>query len=81
MPVHLGRDKQGDYYQWGETGKKYYIKEYGKAGALKKAREQEKAIRASGWKGDLKMRLICVKCDDSGVANQKGEYRKFTGEI
>ena len=80
MPIRLKKDKKGLYYQWGETGAKYYVSEYGKEKALEKAREQERAIRASGWKGDSIMKIICVK-SDAVVANQKGEYKNFTGEI
>lgn len=51
MPTRLKTDKLGKYYQWGESGKKYYIKEYGKKEAKNKADKQGKAIYSSGYKG------------------------------
>ena len=50
MPVHRGKDKDGAYYQWGESGKKYRY-ETGDAqsreAAKKKAEKQGRAIEAS----------------------------------
>ena len=44
MPVHKVKGTK-DCYQWGNSGKVYCGKE-----AKKKAEEQGKAIKASGWK-------------------------------
>lgn len=54
MPVRRKRDSKGPYYQWGKSGKKFYYKagnESSRKRALKKAKEQAKAIYASGYKG------------------------------
>ena len=54
MPIHLDKDNEGFYYQWGESGKKYYFKmgkEGSKTEAYNKAKKQQKAIYASGYKG------------------------------
>ena len=63
MPIHTGQDKNGKFYQWGKTGKKYYFKpedKQSKQRALNKAKKQQTAIYSSGWKGDT-MKLIKVK--------------------
>ena len=52
MPVHIGHDKKGSYYQWGNSGKKYYYKTGQKKSreyAKKKAAKQGIAVHASGW--------------------------------
>lgn len=52
MPVKRGKDSKGPYYQWGDQ-KKYYYKagsEKSRERAKKRAREQGRAVRASGWK-------------------------------
>lgn len=52
MPIHRGKDKNGPFYQWGSTGKRYYYVSGDKESrekALSKARRQEKAIYASGY--------------------------------
>lgn len=54
MPIHRKKDSHGTYYQWGNSGKKYYYKTGNKKSrenAFKKARMQEKAIYASGYRG------------------------------
>jgi hypothetical protein len=52
MPVHYGKNKQGTFYQWGTSGKKYYYTtELGKKKAYNKAQKQGIAIYASGYKG------------------------------
>ena len=68
MPIHTGQDKNGKFYQWGKTGKKYYFKpgdEASRKRARGKAEAQQTAIYSSGWKGDKQtMKLIKVKkCD------------------
>lgn len=53
MPVHKGKDKKGYYYQWGESGKKYYYKKGNKISegiAKSNAAEQGRAIKASQCK-------------------------------
>ena len=67
MPIHTGQDKNGKFYQWGKTGKKYYFKpedKQSKQRALNKAKKQQTAIYSSGWKGDT-MKLIKVKKGDA----------------
>ena len=52
MPVHLGSDSNGKYYQWGTSGKKYYFtSEKTKKIAKEKATKQGIAIYASGYHG------------------------------
>ena len=58
MPVRLyyttKNGKKVGYYKWGNSGKKYFFTPGNKASrkkAREKAREQEKAIHASGWRG------------------------------
>jgi hypothetical protein len=54
MPVHRGKDSDGPYYQWGESGKKYRYEPGNKSGrerAKDKARKQGQAARASGYDG------------------------------
>jgi hypothetical protein len=54
MPVRRREDKDGPYYQWGDSGKKYRY-EAGDAksreAAKAKAERQGRAIRASGYTG------------------------------
>lgn len=52
--MHRGSDSKGPYYQWGKSGKKYHYTTGNKASrerAKKKAREQARAIYASGYTG------------------------------
>ena len=54
VPVQRGRDSEGPYYQWGKSGKKYRYaagEERSRATARKKAEQQGRAARASGYKG------------------------------
>lgn len=74
MPIHTGQDKNGKFYQWGKTGKKYYFKpgdEASRKRARGKAEAQQTAIYSSGWKGDKQtMKLIKVKKGDSDVLSE-----------
>lgn len=81
MPIHTGQDKNGNFYQWGKTGKKYYFKpgdEASRKRARGKAEAQQTAIYSSGWKGDKKMmKLIKVKKSDvfdPVLANKKTKW-------
>ena len=50
MPVHMGVDDQGHYYQYGEHGAKYYFNLSDAASqkdAMDKAERQGRAIHAS----------------------------------
>lgn len=54
MPVRRGRNSEGSYYQWGQSGKKYQYTSGDKSSresAKKKAEKQGQAARASGYKG------------------------------
>jgi len=54
MPTHCGRDTNGPYYQWGDSGKKYYYisgDKKSRAAAKTRADRQGIAIYSSGWKG------------------------------
>lgn len=53
MPAERGKDSKGCYYQWGSEGKKYYYQcgdAAGRERAKRKAEEQGRAARASGYK-------------------------------
>lgn len=53
MPIHRSKDVNGCFYQWGNTGKKYYYTAGNKQErdkAYEKARKQERAIYASGYR-------------------------------
>ena len=91
MPIHTGQDKNGNFYQWGKTGKKYYFKpgdEASRKRARGKAEAQQTAIYSSGWKGDKQtMKLIKVKrgdvepADDSTKKQILAEYKKLTEKL
>ncbi len=49
MPVHEGHDENGKYYQYGNTGKKYYVNVNGENEARRSAYAQESAIEHSGF--------------------------------
>jgi hypothetical protein len=52
MPVKRGRDKNGPYYQWGDSGKKYHYAVGDKAGrerAKQRASKQGQAAHARGY--------------------------------
>jgi hypothetical protein len=54
MPVHNGKDAKGPYYQWGNSGKKYYYvsgNKQSRENAKKKSHQQAVAIHAHGWRG------------------------------
>jgi hypothetical protein len=54
MPVHRGRDRRGPYYQWGESGRRYYYTS-GDTSSRNRARHQAtrqgQAARARGYRG------------------------------
>lgn len=83
MPIHTGQDKNGNFYQWGKTGKKYYFKpgdEASRKRARGKAEAQQTAIYSSGWKGDSFMKLIKVTKKDSKNIMMKSKKIDFGGE-
>lgn len=55
MPVHRGQDSKGKaFYQWGNSGKKYYYtsnNEQSREKAKKKAQLQGRAAHAAGYIG------------------------------
>lgn len=54
MPVSRGKDSKGCYYQWGQSGTKYHYTcgdEAARERAKRKAEEQGRAARASGYRG------------------------------
>jgi hypothetical protein len=53
MPIQRRIDSKGPYYQWGNSGKKYYYTlgdSVSRRKAYEKARRQAIAIYASGWR-------------------------------
>lgn len=53
MPVHVGHDNNGPYFQWGGSGKKYYYKSGDKEArtkACQDAARQGRAAFAHGWR-------------------------------
>lgn len=80
MPIHSGKDRQGYFYQWGETGKKYYydpVSRQSATTAYNKAKKQQTAIYSSGWKGDekMKMKLLKVVKKDSVKDSKKNDVK------
>lgn len=62
MPVKTGKDSEGCFAQWGDSGKKYHYKcgdKQARERAKAKAQKQGRAARASGygksidWNGDI----------------------------
>jgi hypothetical protein len=54
MPVKRGQDKQGPYYQWGDSGKKYHYTPGDKRSrdrAKEQASKQGQAAHARGYGG------------------------------
>jgi hypothetical protein len=54
MPTHRGKDSEGPYYRWGDSGKKYHYKSGDKSSrerAKDKADKQGRAARANGYGG------------------------------
>ena len=54
MPVQRGKDGDGRYYRWGDSGKRYHYKPGDKESrdkARAKAEKQGRAARASGYRG------------------------------
>lgn len=86
MPIHTGQDKNGKFYQWGKTGKKYYFKpedKQSKQRALNEAKKQQTAIYSSGWKGDT-MKLVKVKATrkaDKDVGQVIGDFTVYASKI
>jgi hypothetical protein len=53
-PVRRNKDGAGPYYRWGDSGKKYHYQAGNKKSresAKRKAEDQGKAARASGYRG------------------------------
>jgi hypothetical protein len=53
-PVRRNKDGAGPYYRWGDSGKKYHYQAGNKKSresAKRKAEDQGKAVRASGYRG------------------------------
>ena len=53
-PVHRDKDGKDPYYQWGNSGKKYHYEagnKQSRESAKRKAENQGRAIRASGYRG------------------------------
>lgn len=54
MPVHKGKDKDGPFFQWGNSGKKYHFTKdnsSAEVAAHAKAQRQGVAAYANGYKG------------------------------
>jgi hypothetical protein len=53
MPIKEGYDQDGHFYQWGNSGKRYYFNrenEEERNAAYIKAQRQRTAIYARGWR-------------------------------
>lgn len=84
MPVHTGKDKEGSYYRWGTSGKKFHFdpsSESSKSNAKSKAQKQARAIYASGYRGDLKMAIKLVSVKRVKKADAPNQYNEFLGVI
>jgi hypothetical protein len=54
MPVHRGRDREGPYYQWGDSGRRYHYTagdRRSRARAKDQATRQGQAAHARGYRG------------------------------
>jgi hypothetical protein len=54
MPIHLGHDSNGQYWQWGYHGHKYYfnaMNDKSEELAYQKAIRQAQAAYSHGYKG------------------------------
>ena len=54
MPATRGKDKDGPFYRWGDSGAKYHYASGDKASrerAKEKAERQGRAARAHGYRG------------------------------
>ncbi|HEX6312474.1 MAG TPA: hypothetical protein VF152_12735 [Acidimicrobiia bacterium] len=54
MPVQRGRDRDGPYYQWGDSGKRYHYSSgdaRSRSRAKQQATRQGRAARARGYRG------------------------------
>jgi hypothetical protein len=54
VPVERGKDRDGPYYQWGDSGKRYHYTSGDarrREAAKEKARRQGRAARARGYQG------------------------------
>jgi hypothetical protein len=54
MPVNRGSDRRGPYYQWGDSGRRYYYTAGDASSrnrAKKSATKQGQAARAHGYRG------------------------------
>jgi hypothetical protein len=54
MPVRRGKDTNGSFYQWGDSGAKYHYRAGDRAArkrAKEKAERQGRAARARGYAG------------------------------
>lgn len=59
MPLHHGRDKSGEYYQWGDANKKYYYsnereRKDAKQHAIRQGYAIEKSKSRRGEKSELR---------------------------
>ena len=53
MPIKQGKDKEGSFFKWGQSGKKYHFDKndpQSRERARKKTEAQQKAIYGSGYK-------------------------------
>lgn len=50
MPVHLGKDKKGNFAQWGGGKRYHFTTASGKSAAKNKASKQGQAAYAHGYK-------------------------------
>lgn len=53
MPIKLINSKGKKGYRYGKTGKFYPIKQFGRAGAYKKALKQTQSIKASEGRAEI----------------------------
>lgn len=84
MPVHTGKDKEGNYYRWGTSGKKFHFdpsSESSKSNAKSKAEKQARAIYASGYRGDLKMAVKLVSVKRVKKSDAPDQYNEFVGVL
>lgn len=80
MPVHDGYDQKGKYYQYGESGKKYHVADYGEEGARQRAYAQQSAIEHSGYTEKMEGSFLPVGEDSEYDADQLAKGNKVEME-
>jgi len=77
MPVFEHSDQRGKYYQYGTTGKRYYVADWGEGMARRKAEQQAAAIHDAGLEEKAKGNFNPVNRVEVGFDPFKGKYYRW----